>query len=52
MAHKVEDTKLERAVTLKFMASQVTGELEHKARFVRETAAAAKASSTGSGAAS
>ncbi len=42
VVYKVEDTRLERTVALKFLASHAIEDPEHKARFVREAKAAAR----------
>ena len=41
VVYKAEDTKLKRAVALKFLATHLLGESEVKARFIREAQAAA-----------
>ena len=42
VVYKAQDTKLERAVALKFLAAHALADPEYKARFVREAKAAAR----------
>ncbi len=44
VVYKAEDTKLERTVALKFLASHLLEDEEGRARFIREAKAAASAS--------